>query len=255
MPLARWFWLSVLFVVVALVRPTTSSTYPDSHPPFPFNKSVPYRTLKAKPVIDYKPGEFREGQLRIVLKARTNTNPPTLEVWQGNQKVLDTVSAHPEDDQLWWYGSRVYYVDLNGDGRKDILIYTNPGGNGLSDLMELADFLIAKADGTYSHLAFEAYAGGPEDFIDINGDGRYEMLWVNFYSAGGADQPFHSYWVYRVIEIQDDGLRLHDALIPEYPKIIWFTEKPNDQPTTRLTAVEREALIKESTAKWQETYR
>ena len=58
--------------------------------------------------------------------------------------------------------------------------------------------------------------------------------------------------VYRVVEITDDGLRLNDALLAGFPKIIWFTEKPNDQPTQRLTMSEREHLIRQSTARWQE---
>ncbi len=86
------------------------------------------------------------------------------------------------------------------------------------------------------------------DFIDINGDGRYEMLWVHYFFEGE-----HSYWVYRVVEITDEGLRLNDTLLSDFPKIIWFTEKPNDQPTRRLTLAEREDLIRQSTAQWRST--
>jgi hypothetical protein len=169
------------------------------------------------------------------------------EIRVNNQPIFDTASAHP--NLYFQFGSRVFYADLTGDGRKDILVYSYPGGNGLGAHIEIADLLIAKADGQFAHTTFEGFAAGPEDFVDVDGDGRYEMLWVNYYFEGE-----HSYWVYRVAEIGNDGLRLNDQLIPNFPKIIWFTEKPNDEPTQILSAAERENLIYRSTAKWQETY-
>ncbi len=219
----------------------------ESHPPFPLGKLAPYPTLHAKPVIDYNvPAEFQNGELRIETMKVTD-DQVTTRLSVGTKVLLDTAKESPGMPTP--IGSRVFYTDLTGDGRKDILIYSSPEGNGLGAEIELADLLIAKTDGTYRHITFEAYAAGPEDFIDVNGDGRYKMLWVNYYFEGG-----HSYWVYRVVEIGDDGLRLNDQLIPDFPKIIWFTEKPYDKSAHQLTSAEREDLILQSTAKWQETY-
>lgn len=222
--------------------------YVESHPPFPSGKPVPYATLKTTPVIAYDyPAQFADGNLRIET-AKVADDQVTTRVVVGAKVLLDTIKESP--DMPAPAGSRVFYTDLTGDGRKDILIYAYPGSNGLGASIEMADLLIAQPDGAYHHESFEAFAAGPEDFIDVNGDGRYEMLWVNNYFEGD-----HSYWVYRVVEIGEDGLRLNDKLIPDFPKIIWFTEKPNDQPTQKLTATEREDLIHQSTTKWQETYR
>lgn len=233
-------------VVIFSIFPGVLHGYPGSHPPFPAGKPVPYPSLKAEPVVHYNSeSSFEDGGVRI------NTSPERDKVGRvtvvevSGQPVFDTASAHP--DLYFHFGSRVFYTDLTGDGLKDILIYSYPGGVGFAAEIEMADVLLSQPDGTYKHVSFEAYAAGPEDFIDVNGDGRYEMLWVNYYFEGG-----HSYWVYRVVEITDDGLRLRDELLPDFPKIIWFTEKPNDQPTQRLTAAEREDLLRQSTAKWQE---
>ena len=238
--------LSILVAVLILLTLGSHQTlaYMTSHPPFPFGKPAPYPTLHAKPVIDYKyPAEFTEGNLRIET-AKVAEDKVTTRVSVDAKVSLDTAKESP--DMPAPMGSRVFYTDLTGDSRKDIIVYAYPGSNGLGASIELADLLIAKADGTYHHVSFEAYAARPEDFIDTNGDGRYEMLWVNFYETGR-----HSYWVYRVVEIGENGLQLNDQLIPDFPKIIWFTEKPNDKPTRRLTAAEREDLIRQSTAKWQ----
>ena len=168
--------------------------YPNSHPPFPSGAPSPYPIAAISPVIDYeKPAEFREGQLRVAVTQRSEGQFAT-EVWVGGAKILDTAEAY--GDIPLPVGSRVFYADLTGDGRKDLLVYSSPAGNGLGAWIELADLLVAQADGTYNHTSFEAYAAGPEDFIDVNGDGRYEMLWVNYYFEGD-----HSYWVYRVAEV------------------------------------------------------
>ncbi len=218
--------------------------YPDSHPPFPADKPAPFPALSADPILDYAEGRFEDGSLRISTSPERDKVGRVTTVEVNGYPVFDTASAHP--DLYFQFGSRVFYTDLTGDGRKDILIYSSPGGNGLGASIEIADLLIAKPDGQFTHSTFEAFAAGPEDFLDVNGDGRYEMLWVNYYFEGD-----HSYWVYRIVEIGNDGLQLNDQLIPDFPKIIWFTEKPNDHPTQQLTAAAREDLIQQSTAKWQ----
>ena len=221
------------------------SAYVESHPPFPAGKPIPYPSLKAEPVVDYHAeAPFEEGPVRISTSPERDKVGRVTEIRGNNQMIFDTASAHPA--LYFQFGSRVFYTDLTGDGRKDILVYSYPGGNGLGAYIEIADLLIAKADGQFAHTTFEGFAAGPEDFMDVNGDGRYEMLWVQYYFGGD-----HSYWVYRAVQISDDGLRLNDQLVPDFPKIIWFTEKPNDKPIQRLTAAEREDLIRQSTARWQ----
>ena len=221
------------------------SAYPESHPPFPAGKPVPYPSLKAEPVLGYHAeASFEEGPLRISTSPERDKVGRVTEVRVNNQPIFDTASAHP--DLYFQFGSRVFYTDLTGDGRKDILVYSYPGSVGLGAHIEITDLLIARADGQFTHATFEGFAVGPEDFMHVNGDGRYEMLWVNYFFEGD-----HSYWVYRVAEITDEGLQLRDDLILGFPKIIWFTEKPNDKPTQRLTTAERENLIRQSTAAWQ----
>ncbi len=222
-----------------------ASAYPESHPPFPAGKPTPYSSLKAESVLDYHvESPFEEGPVRISTSPERDKVGRVTEIRVNNQPIFDTASAH--SDLYFQFGSRVFYTDLTGDGRKDILVYSYPGSVGLGAHIEIADLLIAKADGQFTHVTFEGFAAGPEDFVDVNGDGRYEMLWVNYYFEGG-----HSYWVYRVVEIGDDNLRLNDQLTPDVPKLIWFTEKPNDKPTQKLTIAEREDLIRQSTASWQ----
>ena len=242
MPLMR---IVVLLICGVFFWTTRAGAYPESHPPFPAGKSTPYPTLTAEAVLGYAAEvPFEEGLIRISTSPEREKVGRVTEVLVNGQLIFDTATANP--DFYFQVGSRVFYSDLTGDHRKDILILSYPGANGLGAWIEMADLLIAKADGTYKHTSFEAFAAGPEDFIDVNGDGRYKMLWVNYYFEGD-----HSYWVYRVVEIGDDGLRLNDQLIPGFPKIIWFTEKPNDQPSQRLTGAQREDLIRQSTAKWQ----
>jgi len=241
----RSFGIALLVISCSILVNQQVLAYPENHPPFPTGKSMPYPSLKAEPVLDYHAeSPFEEGSVWISIGPERDKVGRVTEVRVNSQPIFDTANAHP--DLYLQFGSRVFYADLTGDGLKDILIYSYPGGNGLGAHIEIADLLIAKADGQFAHETFEVFAAGTEDFIDVNGDGRYEMLWGNYYFEGD-----HSYWVYRVAEITDEGLQLKDDMVPGFPKIIWFTEKPNDKPTQRLTKAEREDLIRQSTVRWQ----
>lgn len=222
-------------------------SYPEAYPPFPFSKPSAYPTLVAVPVIDYQhPAEFRDGHLRVAVTS-VSEGQVTTRVFVNGRTILDTVEAHPGIPLP--VGARVFYTDLTGDGQRDLLIYSSPAGNGLAAWIEIADLLIAKGDGTFKHVTFEAFAAGPEDFIDTNGDGCYEMLWVYYFFSGG-----HSYWVYRIVELGEQRIRLRDELAPGFPKIIWFSEKPNDQLAGQLALSERDDLIWQSSTKWNATY-
>lgn len=239
--------ISAFLSICGFVNSQESSAYSKRHPPFPESKSTPYPTLKAEPVVGYnaKFSPFEEAPVRIRTSQRRDGWGRVTEVLVSGRRIFDTQTAHP--DARFEFGSRVFYADLTGDGLKDILVYSYPGMVGLGSQEETADLLIQRQDGSFRHATFEAIYADPGDFVDVNGDGRFEMLWSYYYFEGD-----HSYWVYRVVEITDGGFRLNDALLADFPKIIWFTEKPNDQPTQRLTMAERERLIRQSTARWQE---
>lgn len=249
MLLVRWIWLFSLFLTSTFVRPTIGLAYPENYPPFPSDEPALYPALKADLILDYgAKSPFEEGPVRISNIPYWGKKGMVTEVRVKGRRIFNTHTAH-SDIVLIPLGGRVFYTDLTGDGLKDILIYTWLGGVGLGSYDEMADLLIAQAGGSFKHITFETFAAGPEDFIDVNKDGHYEMLWVGLDIEGG-----HSYWVYRVVEIGEHDLRLNDALIPGFPKIIWYTKKPNDKPTQRLTAAEREELIQDSTASWLANY-
>jgi hypothetical protein len=242
--------ISAFLSICCLLGNQESAAYPERWPPFPAGESAPYPMLKAEPVVGYNArfSPFEEAPVRIRTSPRQDGYGRVTEVLVSGRRIFDTQTAHP--DARFEFGSRVFYVDLTGDGLKDIMIYSYPGMVGLGSQEEIADLLIQRQDGSFRHATFEAIYADHADFVDVNRDGRFEMLWSYYYFEGN-----HSYWVYRVVEITDDGLRLNDALLADFPKIIWFTEKPNDQPTQRLTMSERQHLISQSTTRWQETYR
>lgn len=54
-----------------------------------------------------------------------------------------------------------------------------------------------------------------------------------------SDEKIHSFWAYVPYRFEGFNLVMERNHYPEFPKFIWFTYKPNSQPTNKLSSEEK----------------
>jgi len=132
---------------------------------------------------------------------------------------------------------QVYRFDIDGNGLQDFIVLLQIGVN---TLMRGTDIYLQKIEGGYQKISYEGSGNGIEDFVDINRDGRYEVIILDIYSG-----EKHSYFVYDVYDFKDYGLVNVDSKFKGFPKFVWMTNKPNDKDTVHLTKEVRSKHVEE----------
>jgi hypothetical protein len=125
------------------------------------------------------------------------------------------------------YGSRLYTADLDGDRVRDLVIVSPTGGNGLAPTSHLIALtfdekgrpVLFEADGY-----FQEDARGVFELLDIDRDGRAELLYMNFDDG---------YWVTTLYEAERGRWRRVEGVHGRrtYPLYTRFTNRPNRRPT------------------------
>lgn len=179
--------------------------YYEAHPPYQF-KQGPYRHVPDSPLSD------KDTPLFI-------------------KKDMDPV----------YLGPQVYQIDVDGNGIQDFISFVYPGAGTL--LNEIHIYL-KKSEGGYQEISFFEDAGaGIEDVVDINNDGKWEVILTDLCSG-----KKHNYFSYSVYEFKNYRLVNADEKFTGFPKFVWFTDKNNDQDTIHLTVEERKKHVQEKDA-------
>ncbi|MHC4462537.1 MAG: hypothetical protein ACYS6W_02405 [Planctomycetota bacterium] len=141
--------------------------------------------------------------------------------------------------------SDVYSADLNRDGKEDYIFKRFTGGCG-SIFPYSCHVVFALSDGDdYTVTATTGLWSGWNYFVDIKGDGQRQFIHTRFVNGGnvkGRDGKRHNYWVYNLLEFKGGKVVVNNDLAPHFPRWIWFTSKPNHQPTTQLTRLQKQFL-------------
>jgi hypothetical protein len=124
------------------------------------------------------------------------------------------------------YGSRLYTADLDGDKVQDLVIVSPTGGNGLAPTRHLFALTFDEKGRPVPFEAdgyFEEDARGVFDLLDIDRDGRAELLYMNFDDG---------YWVTTLYEAQGGRWRRVEGAHGgrRYPLYTRFTQRPNRRP-------------------------
>ena len=123
--------------------------------------------------------------------------------------------------------SRFYTSDLDGDKTGDLVIYFPTGGNGLAPSSHIYTLTFDprgrpipfEADGY-----FQEDARGIQDLVDLDGDRRAELVYMNFNEG---------YWVTNLYEAEGGRWRRVKGrhATRSYPLYTRFTNRPNRRPT------------------------
>lgn len=126
------------------------------------------------------------------------------------------------------YGSHLYTADLDRDGVQDLVILSPTGGNGLAPTHHLFALTFDEKGRPVPFEAegyFEEDARGVFDLLDIDRDGRAELLYMSFGEG---------YWMTTLYEVEGGRWRRVEGTHGRrtYPLYTRFTRRPNRRPTT-----------------------
>jgi hypothetical protein len=129
------------------------------------------------------------------------------------------------------YGARLYTADLDRDQVNDLVIVSPTGGNGLAPTSHLFALTFDEKGRPVPFEAegyFQEDARGLFDLLDIDRDGRAELLYMNFDDG---------YWVTTLYEAEGGRWRRVGGAHGRrtYPLYTRFTNRPNRRPTAPRT--------------------
>ena len=138
-----------------------------------------------------------------------------------------------------------YEGDLNGDTYPDYVFVKYSGGNGIAWGHATVALVLSEGDNDFSVQVVESYVPEPKDFISINGQTAF--IHASFqYGDLCTDGKYHNFWVYRLYAIDDNQIVPADHLSPDFPKVVFYSFKPNHKETSLLTQKAKDELIAES---------
>lgn len=147
-------------------------------------------------------------------------------------------------------GVRVRAALLNEDGIVDGVIETVSGGCGLAGEIGFRTFLLS--DGArYVAVPVELFTMRDDDFIDLDHDGRPEMIHTAFvYGEEGIDGRAHNYWVFNLLEFNKNRITSVNARNRAFPVWVQYKFQPNHSRTDQLSAEQRVRLWRAADHAW-----
>lgn len=190
----------VSFVFI-LVLSSNSHSYYENYPPYEFRQGS-YKHVNAK--------ELKDEEIPLFIKKNSDLSVP--------HKILK--------------------ADINGNNLDDFIVFLLVGA---SPLITDVDIYLQKPEGSYQKISIYEDAGaGIEDFVDLNQDGKCEVIITNLYHGSK-----HNYLTYSVYEFKGYKLVNADKNFKGFPKFVWMTYKPNDKDTIHLSDKEKLRHIEE----------
>ncbi|RKY33334.1 MAG: hypothetical protein DRP68_02715 [Candidatus Omnitrophota bacterium] len=200
--------------------------YREDYPPFPFKSEQNLKFLKASKIIE------DEGKVMV----DNNITVESLRIEEEGFIYQVTIAVDKKiifkNSLKWVYG--IYYADLDNNDYKDFIIFSSYGGCGLAAFISKVDILFQTNQKEFSHLTYDTYQADLKDFVDLDNDGKYEIIYTDFYYGRK-----HNYWVYSIYEIRNDRIQLANDKYNNFPKFIWYTYKPNDKDSKKITTEEK----------------
>lgn len=231
--------LLVTLVISLLAISTSVFAYNEDYPPYKFGKEFKsYFKLQnldgKKPIYENDDYHYRNKTNSFEL---IKTNPHdsfSIDglVIKANNKIILSNNEHP-------HVTGFFMADIDANGVDDYIVISYSVGNGLLAFAFGRIYLfLGRPDGNFETVYFESIYPSESDFLDIDKDEKCELIIGGFEWVGR-----HSYWTYSIYEIKNYKLVNVNSKFMGFPKIIWFTHKPNDKDTVRLTQRERASLV------------
>ena len=220
----------IVFVILIVTSYcNTGECYVERYPPYRFKDGQP-RHLGLEPLVSMggDKTEYKTNDGKIIVRLEETSDSLSLFV-QDEGKVIAEMS-----EKVPPIPYAVYRYDLDLNGLNDYLIFYNYRGCGLGVLNDKVEIYLKQDNHSYQKISYDTISSGLEDFVDVNKDGKYEVIITGFYWG-----TKHNYFTYNIYEIFNGKLVNADIKFKGFPKFIWFTHKSNDKDTKHLTPEER----------------
>ena len=135
----------------------------------------------------------------------------------------------------------VYRADVDGNDLMDFIVFYNYRDwfrNGIKE--DKVELFLKRDEGTYKKISYDAITVGLEDFVDLDKDGKYEVIITSMNRI-----KKHSYFTYNIYEFVNLGLLNSDAKFKDFSKFIRYTSRANDGDSKDLTEGERRLIASE----------
>lgn len=140
----------------------------------------------------------------------------------------------------------VFHADLNQDNVQDVIVISWTAGCGLAACSANVTFFLSNSEGSYLTKTFHDYEPGPPCFIEQSNKKPAYINTAFIGSDQGKDGKPHNYWVYNVVEFEQNQMVLNNGRNDHFPKWVWYTFKPNRKETTLLTSKQKETFWEQS---------
>ena len=233
--------IGIIFLAASLeCNICTGVAFHEKYPPFDL-KIWNDRTLKASPINrPVEEGVFQDGDLSISWKTII-FEFSEIEIRYRN-RLIEKVELPGGREWVDFLGD-IYYADLDRNGLFDIVISPANFGSGLGSFYKTALIHFQTKTGQFRRLEFISLYFDIGDFVDLDGDGKWELLMLQLTQLESLDKKVHSYWVYVPYRVDRFNLALDRNGLSDFPKFIWFTDSPNNQPTDKLPQKEKDQYL------------
>lgn len=224
-------------VIIGLILWATgvSFGYRADYPPYRFQDG-PSPHIKAELLVDLNKHDYKSEDGSVIARLKDTGSGINFLLKKGSYVLVnDNIKEAPTP-------YAVYMADLDGDGNglTDFVVFNWYGGCGIEMNSFRVDIFLKKKTGGYKEISYDTLSSGLEDFVDINKNGKYEVIITDIYSG-----QKHTYFSYDIYRFENYKLINADAAFKEFPKFVWYSYKKNDQDTTHLTQHERLLHTKE----------
>jgi hypothetical protein len=231
------------FLLGLLATSATAWAYPHDYGPFGPGREPKRFKLHDCSEPEARVMDARDNPVRYTFGTNKDSNrQPRIRLdWDGNcwnLSVLDATGQTPSEPRAvsdFYAVNQCRCADLNRDGRPDFVISMWSSGCGLGAEHYTVVFAISSGN-TYRITTTTTFDPGPEDFIDIDGDGQCEIIHSAFVQNDARNEPDgkpHNYWVYHLLKMRDGNLEVANDDV-RFPRWIWYRVKPNHSPERRL---------------------
>lgn len=166
----------------------------------------------------------------------SKVNLTTFKLNRLTEKSRNDLAAQLDQN---YFPNAIYEGDLDRNGFEDLIVFSSSRAPGLGGLFGSVDIFMGRADKEYDHIRYKSFAAGQEDFVDLDQDGRSELIMGSFYEG-----KLHNYIAYAIYEFSDEHLISSSLRFKNLSRFIKYTKTPNDKFAETLSEVDKATHLK-----------